>query len=90
MKKIVLLFVIFTFTFSVAQENYKYVIVPKKFSFFSEENEFNTNLITKAFFEKEGFVVYYEPMNFLVNLQIIVVWRYMLMRLRRVICLLQK
>jgi hypothetical protein len=64
MKKIVLLFVLFTFTFSVAQENYKYVIVPKKFSFFSQENEFNTNLITKAFFEKEGFVVYYDTDEF--------------------------
>ncbi len=64
MKKIVLLFVLFTFTFSVAQENYKYVIVPKKFSFFSQENEFNTNLITKAFFEKEGFVVFFDTDEF--------------------------
>jgi hypothetical protein len=64
MKKIVLLLVLFTFSFSVAQENYKYAIVPKKFSFFSDENEYNTSSMTKAFFEKEGFVVYYDTDEF--------------------------
>ena len=64
MKKIVLLFVLFSYSFSMAQENYKYVIVPKKFSFFSDENEYNTSSMTKAFFEKEGFVVYYDTDEF--------------------------
>ena len=64
MKKIVLLFVLFTYSFSMAQENYKYVIVPKKFSFFSDENEYNTSSMTKAFFEKEGFVVFYDTDEF--------------------------
>ena len=64
MKKIVLLFVLFTYSFSIAQENYKYVIVPKKFSFFSDENEYNTSSMTKAFFEKEGCVVYYDTDEF--------------------------
>jgi hypothetical protein len=64
MKKTVLLLVLFTFTFSVAQENYKYAIVPKKFSFFSDENEYNTSSMTKSFFEKEGFVVYYDTDEF--------------------------
>ena len=64
MKKIVLLLVLFTFTFSVAQENYKYAIIPKKFSFFSDENEYNTSSMTKSFFEKEGFVVYYDTDEF--------------------------
>ena len=64
MKKIVLLFVLFTYSFSIAQENYKYVIVPKKFSFFNDENEYNTSSMTKAFFEKEGFVVYYDTDEF--------------------------
>jgi hypothetical protein len=68
MKKIVLLFVLFTYSFSIAQENYKYVIVPKKFSFFSHENEYNTSSMTKAFFEKEGFVVYYDTDEFPVEL----------------------
>jgi hypothetical protein len=48
----------------MAQENYKYVIVPKKFSFFSDENEYNTSSMTKAFFEKEGFVVFYDTDEF--------------------------
>ena len=48
----------------MAQENYKYAIVPKKFSFFSDENEYNTSSMTKAFFEKEGFVVYYDTDEF--------------------------
>ena len=48
----------------MAQENYKYAIVPKKFSFFSDENEYNTSSMTKSFFEKEGFVVYYDTDEF--------------------------
>lgn len=60
MKKVVLLFVLFVYSFSFAQDNYKYVIVPKKFSFFKEENKFGLNELTKAFFEKEGFEVFYD------------------------------
>lgn len=64
MKKLVLLFVLFACSFSYAQENYKYVVVPKKFSFFKEENKYNLNAITKSFFEKEGFEVYYDTDSF--------------------------
>ena len=64
MKKIVLLFVLFASSFSYAQENYKYVIVPKKFNFFKEENKYNLNTITKFFFEKEGFQVIYDTEEF--------------------------
>lgn len=60
MKKVILLFVLFVYSFSFAQDNYKYVIVPKKFSFFKEENKFGLNELTKAFFEKEGFEVFYD------------------------------
>jgi hypothetical protein len=60
MKKIVLLLVLFIYSFSFAQDNYKYVIVPKKFSFFKEENKFGLNELTKSFFEKEGFEVFYD------------------------------
>lgn len=60
MKRFLLLFV-FMFSISlVAQENYKYVIVPKQFSFFKEANKFNLNALTKSFFESEGFEVFYE------------------------------
>ena len=60
MKKLVLLFVLFVSVFSFGQESYKYVIVPKKFNFFKEENKYNLNAITKSFFEKEGFQVVYD------------------------------
>ena len=64
MKKIALLLLLVSYTFSVAQEKYKYVIVPKKFEFFTEENKYNTSFITKSFFEKEGFQVFYDTDNF--------------------------
>lgn len=64
MKKVILLFVLFVYSFSFAQDNYKYVIVPKKFSFFKEENKYNLNVITKSFFEKEGFEVYFDTDEF--------------------------
>ena len=60
MKKTALLILFLSYTFSFSQENYKYVIMPKKFSFFKEENKYNTNNLTKMFFEKEGFEVYYD------------------------------
>ena len=41
MKKMVLLLGLFVYSFSFAQ--YNYVIVPKKFSFFKEENKYNLN-----------------------------------------------
>lgn len=59
MKRILLLLA-FVFSMSlVAQENYKYVIIPKQFSFLNEENQYNLNALTKSFFETEGFTVYY-------------------------------
>ena len=64
MKKVVLLFVLFIYSFSFAQDNYKYVIVPKKFSFFKEENKYNLNVMTKSFFETEGFQVYFDTDEF--------------------------
>ena len=64
MKKVVLLFVLFIYSFSFAQDNYKYVIVPKKFSFFKEENKYNLNVMTKSFFETEGFEVFFDTDEF--------------------------
>lgn len=64
MKKVILLFVLLVYSFSFAQDNYKYVIVPKKFSFFKEENKYNLNVMTKSFFEKEGFEVYFDTDEF--------------------------
>ena len=64
MKKIAVFVFVLCYSFMVAQENYKYVIVPKKFSFFSEENEYNTSAMTKVFFEKEGFIVFFDTDEF--------------------------
>jgi len=64
MKKIFLFFLFFLYSFSFAQENYKYIIIPKKFDFFKEENKYNLNTLTKSFFEKEGFQVYFDNDEF--------------------------
>ncbi len=39
--------------------NYKYVLIPKKFDFVKEENKYQLNELTKFLFEREGFVVVY-------------------------------
>lgn len=64
MKKVVLLFVLFVYSFSFAQENYNYIILPKKFSIFKEENKYSLNAISKSFFENEGFQVFYDSDEF--------------------------
>lgn len=64
MKKIALVLALLAYGFSFAQteiiNNYKYVIVPKKFDFFKEEDKFNMNTLTKKAFEKYGFEVYFD------------------------------
>lgn len=59
MKKLVLLLLLVSYTFSFAQENYKYIVIPKKFNFFKNANEYSLNEITKSFFVNEGFEVFY-------------------------------
>lgn len=60
MKRFFVLAVLLVATISLAQERYEYVIVPTKFDFFKNENEYNLNALTKSFFETEGFAVYYD------------------------------
>ena len=64
MKKVVLIIAVFLSGFSFAQENYNYIILPKKFSIFKEENKYSLNAISKSFFENEGFQVFYESDEF--------------------------
>jgi hypothetical protein len=64
MKKFVLFLILLFCAISFGQENYKYVIIPKKFDFFKEENKYNLNAITKSFFENEGFTVIYDTEEF--------------------------
>lgn len=40
--------------------NYKFVIVPAKFSFLKEADEYQLNMFTKMYFEKYGFKVFYD------------------------------
>ena len=63
MRKLFLLLVL-GFSFSFAQGNYKYVVIPVKFSFFNENNKYNLNAMTKSFFEREGFEVFYDTDQF--------------------------
>ncbi len=40
--------------------NFKYVLVPEKFSFSRQENQYNLNTLTKALLEKKGFSAFLE------------------------------
>ncbi|RBQ11888.1 hypothetical protein [Pedobacter miscanthi] len=40
--------------------HYKYIIVPEKYSFLKQPNQYNLNGVTKALFEGMGFTVYYD------------------------------
>lgn len=63
MKKIFLLFALAFAGAAFAQEKtineYKYLVVPRKFEFFKEPNKYNMNELTKMVFEKYGFTVFY-------------------------------
>lgn len=60
MKKISLIIVLLVSFFSFSQEKYEYVIVPSKFDFLKEADQYNLNSLMKSFFETEGFTVYYD------------------------------
>jgi hypothetical protein len=57
MKKILLLVVLFVINTTLAQSinDYKYIIVPTKFEFLKEKNQYNLNTSTKLLFQKHGF-----------------------------------
>lgn len=40
--------------------NYKYIIVPKKYDFLKEQNQYQLNVLTKHLFEKSNFTAIYE------------------------------
>lgn len=62
MKRIVLLLALLASAsgFSQTVNDYKYVVVPEKFDFLKEGNQYNLNQLTKMLFEKYGFEVYFE------------------------------
>lgn len=62
MKKYFLLFALLfsSVIFSQNVIDYKYIILPAKFSFSNEANKYNLNALTKSVLEKQGFEVYYD------------------------------
>jgi hypothetical protein len=63
MKRLLLLFLLSISFFGYAQQtinNYKYVLVPEKFSFLKEVNQYGLNTLTKALLEEKGFTVYFD------------------------------
>jgi hypothetical protein len=56
------LFLVFAFSYGLqAQLNdYKYIIVPKSFKGFKDENQYKTSTLLKHLFTKKGFETYYE------------------------------
>jgi hypothetical protein len=57
--KFVLILTLF-FSYAKSQEKIQNIIIPKKFDFFKEDNQYNLNFLLKSFFEKEGFVTIYD------------------------------
>lgn len=63
MKKHFLLFLLLLSFSGFAQQtinNYKYVIVPEKFDFLKQKDQYNLNSLTKLLLEDKGFIVYYD------------------------------
>jgi hypothetical protein len=60
MKKLFLLLFTLIPIFAIAQSlnDYKYALIPSKFEFSAEPNEFNMNTFTKMYLEKYGFEAY--------------------------------
>jgi len=63
MKSFLTLLLLLIFVIAPAQEqlnDYKYIIVPKQFDTFKEQNQYQTSTLTKFFLENQGFNVVYD------------------------------
>jgi hypothetical protein len=63
MKRYLLLFLLFCSFSGYAQNtinNYKYVVVPEKFSFLKQPDQYGLNNLTKALLAEKGFTVYFD------------------------------
>lgn len=60
MKKLTLLFLLTTFSISAQQSvnSYKYIVVPKQFSFVKSVDKYQTSSLTKFLFNKYGFTAF--------------------------------
>ena len=55
-----ILFLASSFIFSQSVTDYKYAIVPSKFEFLKEKDQYRLNTLTKMFMEKYGFITYFD------------------------------
>jgi hypothetical protein len=62
MKKYILLVLVLISIsgFSQSLNDYKYAIVPAKFLFLKEKDQYRMNMLTKMFMEKYGFITYFD------------------------------
>ena len=62
MKKVLflLLFLLTSLSFSQSLNDYKYAIVPSKFEFIKEKDQYRLNTLTKLLMEKYGFITYFD------------------------------
>jgi hypothetical protein len=62
MKKVlfILLFLATSLSYSQSLNDYKYAIVPSKFDFLKEKDQYRLNTLTKLLMEKYGFVTYFD------------------------------
>jgi hypothetical protein len=63
MKRFVLVLLLFLSLSGYSQNtlsNYKYVVVPEKFSFFKKNDQYSLNSLTKALLQDKGFTVYFD------------------------------
>ena len=59
-KSLILLLLVVASGFSQNLNQYKYALVPAKFSFLKDPNMYNLNVITKLYMEKYGFETYFD------------------------------
>jgi hypothetical protein len=68
LKKIIVIYLFMLFgLFGMAQStinNYKYVVVPLKFDFLSENDQYRLNTLTRHLFKQNGFTVFYSKEEF--------------------------
>lgn len=65
MKKVLILFLFISVTiFAQNLNQYKYALVPSKFTFLKETNMYNLNFLTKLYMEKYGFEAYLDNETF--------------------------
>lgn len=62
MKKVlyILLFFVTSISYSQSLNDYKYAIVPSKFDFLKEKDQYRLNTLTKLLMEKYGFIAYFD------------------------------